>query len=112
MYLRRIFEHLLIQAKTNAGSAINDEEFDKARVNEKITMLKDHLTSMLTSNPTLYGILSKGIHELSEDDCIEYFPVVKDCIFMILDEWEEMRKKAEKEKSISASLSKIAAKIK
>ena len=112
VYLRRIFEHLLIQAKTNAGSAINDEEFDKARVNEKITMLKDHLPSMLTSNPTLYGILSKGIHELSEDDCIEYFPVVKDCIFMILDEWEEMRKKAEKEKSISASLSKIAAKIK
>jgi len=75
-------------------------------------MLKDYLPPFLTSNKTLYGVVSKGIHELSEKDCILYFPVVRDCIFMILDQWEEMRKKEAKEKEISAGLAKIASKIK
>lgn len=59
----------------------------------------------------LYGILSKGIHELTEEQCLTYFPVLKDCLYMILDQWEEMRKKEEKEKSIKAALSKIATNI-
>ena len=63
-------------------------------------MLKDYLPPFLTSNKTLYGVVSKGIHELSEKDCILYFPVVRDCIFMILDQWEEMRKKEAKEKEV------------
>ena len=112
VYLRRIFERLLIQAKANAGESIDNELFNKAHVDEKITMLKDYLPKMLTDNTVLYGILSKGIHQLSEEDCIEYFPVLRDCIFMILNEWDEMRKKKEKEESISKTLSQIASKVK
>ena len=100
VYLRRIFERLLVQAKANAGEAIDNDLFNKAHVDEKITMLKDYLPKMLTDNTVLYGILSKGIHQLSEEDCIEYFPVLRDCIFMILNEWDEMRKKKEKEASV------------
>ena len=112
VYLRRIFERLLIQAKTNAGKAIDDELFNKAHVDEKIIMLKDYLPKMLTDNTVLYGVLSKGVHQLSEEDCIEYFPVLRDCIFMILNEWDEMRKKKEKEESIGKALSQIASKVK
>ena len=112
VYLRRIFERLLFQAKVNAGDSINEEAFEKARVDAKITMLSDHLPKLLTGNPTLYGVLSKGIHELTEKECIEYFPVVRDCIFMILNEWEEMRKRKEKEESIGKALSQIASKVK
>lgn len=111
VYLRRIFERLLMQAKKNAGETIDTDTFNKARVDEKITLLRDYLPQTLTSNPTLYGILSKGIHELSEENCIAYFPVVKECIYMILNEWEDMRKKAEQEKAISSALSKIATNI-
>lgn len=111
VYLRRIFERLLVRAKALAGTAIDDEEFGRARVDEKITLLANYLPQTLTSNTTLYGILSKGIHELSEEKCIEYFPVVKECIFMILDEWEEQRRKKEKEKAISSALSKITSQI-
>ena len=100
-----------MQAKKNAGTAITEDTFNKLRVGEKITMLSDYLPKTLTSNPTLYGILSKGVHELSEDECIKYFPVVRECIYMILNEWEDMRKKAEQEKAISAALSKIATNI-
>ena len=88
------------------------EAFDKVHVGEKITMLSSHLPSMLTDNAVVYGILSKGIHELTEEECITYFPVLKDCLYMILDQWEDMRKREEKEKEISAALSKIATNLK
>ena len=110
VYLRRILERLLDQAKEKAGEGIDIEIFDKAHVREKITMLSSYLPSALTSNKVVYSILSKGIHELTEEECIAYFPVLKDCLYMILDQWEEMRKKEEKEKSIQVSLSKIAEK--
>lgn len=111
VYLRRIFERLLMQAKVNAGDAIDADAFNHAHVDEKITMLSAYLPTALTSNPTLYGILSKGIHELSEKECIAYFPVVKECIYMILNQWEDMRKKEEQEKAISVALSQIATNI-
>lgn len=111
VYLRRIFESLLEQAKGKAGDAIDIKAFNNAHVGEKITMLSSYLPSALTSNTVLYGILSKGIHELTEEQCLTYFPVLKDCLYMILDQWEEMRKKEEKEKSIKAALSKIATNI-
>ena len=75
-------------------------------------MLKDFLPKMLTNNPTIYGILSKGIHALSEEECLAYFPVLERCIYMILGEWEEMRKKEEQETALSSSLSKISSNIK
>lgn len=112
VYLRRILERILSQAREKAGDSIDVEIFNRSKVKEKIGMLKDYLPPFLTSNKTLYGVVSKGIHELSEKDCILYFPVVRDCIFMILDQWEEMRKKEAKEKEISAGLAKIASKIK
>lgn len=111
VYLRRIFERLLMQAKANAGDAIDTDAFNRAHVDTKITMLSAYLPAALTSNSTLYGILSKGIHELSEKECIAYFPVVKECIYMILNEWENMQKKEEQQKAINTALSKIATNI-
>ena len=77
VYLRRILERLIYQAKATAGDAVNDEEFEKARVAERIKMLQGYVPEMLIQNTTIYGILSKGIHELSEEECRKYFPVVK-----------------------------------
>lgn len=61
---------------------------------------------------TIYGIVSKGIHELSEEECLQFFPVLRDSIFMILEKWEEERRKTENEKKLAASISKIASTIK
>jgi len=49
---------------------------------------------------------------LSEEECILYFPVLKDFIFMILRQWEQIRKDEEATKQLQASLSKIAGNIK
>ena len=67
---------------------------------------------MFTNNSTIYGIVSKGIHELSEEECLQFFPILRDSIFMILEKWEEERKRIETEKRLAASLSKISSEIK
>ena len=113
VYLRRIFERIIVTASHKAISdgKIKAEDFGGARVNEKIKMLSDYLPKSLVHNEAFYGIVSKGIHELSEEECIEYFPIMKSFIMMILRQWEKMRKDEEEEKQLSVALGSIAAKI-
>lgn len=112
VYLRRILERLVYQAKKNAGDKIDNDAFEKARVADRIKMLKGYVPDILIQNTTIYGILSKGIHELSEEDCLKHFSVVKECIFQILGMWENMRKKQADEDALNKALKAITAKIK
>ena len=112
VYLRRILERLVYQAKETAADAIDNEMFERARVAEKIKMLEGYLPDILVKNTTIYGILSKGIHELSEEECRKYFPVVKECIYQILGMWESERRKQADEDALSKALSSISSSIK
>ena len=112
VYLRRILERLIYQAKATAGDQVNDEEFEQARVAERIKMLQGYLPEILIKNTTIYGILSKGIHELSEEECRKYFPVVKECIYQILGMWESERRKQADEVALNKALSSISSSIK
>ena len=112
VYLRRILERLIYQAKVTAGDKVNDEEFEQARVAERIKMLQGYLPEILIKNTTIYGILSKGIHELSEEECRKYFPVVKECIYQILGLRESLRKKQADEAALNKALSVVASSIK
>lgn len=114
VYLRRIFERIIMAAGQTAikENEISEDDFNKARINEKIKMLAKYLPRSLVESPVFYGIVSKGIHELSEEECLEFFPVMKTFIIMILRQWETLRKDAEEEKNIAASISRIAEKLK
>ena len=112
VYLRRILERLIYQAKTNAGDIVDDEDFKQARTAERIKMLEGYLPEILIKNTTIYGILSKGIHELSEEDCRKYFPVVKECIYQILGMWESLRKRQADEAALNKALNAITTSIK
>lgn len=112
VYLRRILERLVYQAKENAGDKVDNDSFENAKVADRIKMLEGYLPDILIQNTTIYGILSKGIHELSEEDCLNYFPVVKECIFQILGMWENMRKKQADEDALNKALNIIIGKIK
>lgn len=91
---------------------IDNEMFEQARVAERIKMLEGYLPDILVKNTTIYGILSKGIHELSEEECRKYFPVVKECIYQILGMWESERRKQADEDALSKALSSISSSIK
>lgn len=104
VYLRRIFEGLVEEAHVEAmvSPAWDEELYGKSRMGEKIELLADYLPSFLVENKSMYGILSKGIHELSEDVCLAAFPVVKVGIEIILD--AKIEEAAAKKKLASARL--------
>ena len=103
VYLRRIFENLIERAHKVAVQdenwrQANEPDFLGKRMNEKILLLKDQLPSFLVENREMYSILSKGIHDLSETECLKYFPVIRTGIELILD--EELERKARREKDV------------
>ena len=115
VYLRRIFEHLVFEAK-DAAMATNPEfdetAFTSARMNERIQMLSDYLPDFLVENHNIYSILSKGVHELSEEECKKYFTVLKESIEIILDEKIEAYRKAKHKKTIGNAIAEITGAIK
>lgn len=113
VYLRRIFENIIWNTyEINKDTLeIKEEEFFKKRMDEKVDFLKGFLPSQLVEMKSIYGILSKGVHELSEKECLAYFPALKLSIILILDQKikEEIEKK--KDSDIKKALSDITRQI-
>jgi hypothetical protein len=105
VYLRRIFERLVYarfdEFKDSEGW--NEENFNKARMNDKLGMLKSHIPDFLYDNREIYGVLSQGIHSLSESECLELFSVLKNSIVIILE--DDLTKKQELETRAMAAKS-------
>lgn len=114
VYLRRLFERLIQEAsvkKIDAGE-IKQSEFESARMDEKIGMLRDILPKFLVENKSIYGIISKGIHQLSEEECLAMFDILKTSIELILDEKKEMMEKESKMRTIGKQLAQLGSKYK
>lgn len=84
VYMRRVFERLI--ARRAVSASIDPAELDGRRMSEKIEVLADHLPEFLVKHKAIYGILSKGIHELSEEDCRSFYPVLLESMIMILEQ--------------------------
>lgn len=110
IYLRRIFENLVKKAYEES---VQEDKWDKEKdfyritMEEKIKNLEGYLPKFVLEHHYIYGILSKGIHELSEEECRDYFDILRESIFIILD--EEIKRVEEKKRidTASKSLSKI-----
>lgn len=114
VYLRRIFEFLINDSYMEAKIKTNwdDELYNKSRMAEKIDLLKDELPDFLVENKSMYGILSKGIHELSEEECLNSFQIVKLGIELILDEKIEKINRQKKMEEAKKALNILSGKIK
>lgn len=111
VYLRRIFEYLVsgaLEIAKNDKPDFDANTFSSAKMNTKIQMLSGYLPDYLVEHNAIYGILSKGIHELSEDECKGYFGVLKASIELILEEKLDAYQKEKRKKDISVALSQIA----
>jgi hypothetical protein len=112
VYLRRIFEDLIYEAYGEYVKKHGElAEFNKKRMTEKINSLHDFLPEFLVENKELYGILSKGIHELDEKDCLAHFDAVKVGIEMILDEKLEQLNKKKKAEAARLKIQQAASAI-
>ncbi len=113
-YLRRIIEKYIVNEKyTNylKSTGKTPEESESLTKNayfkDKVTTLKDELSDLLHGSDKIYGFLSKGIHGLSEDECLEVFPILFDSICIILDEEIERIEKETKKKKLASKLNKL-----
>jgi hypothetical protein len=114
VYLRRIFEHLIEEAHQEAkkSDSWNESAYSNSRMDEKILLLNNLLPSFLVEHKILYSILSKGMHELSEDECLQAFSVVKLGIELILDEKIDKQEKERKIKDASKAIQLLHSSVK
>jgi len=113
VYLRRIFEHLIEEISIDAikNGEIDKEQYIAGSIEQKIILLSEHLPDVLTENKSLYAVLSAGIHSLSEETCLSYFPIVKTVVELILDEMEFEKSLAIKKKSAKEQLGRIVGEV-
>lgn len=111
VYLRRIFESLIGDAQSLASTdaSWDEDAYSRARMDERIGLLKDHLPDFLVQNRSLYGILSVGVHTLSEAECLNAFPAVRLAIELILDDLLEQHERQVKLKSAAESIAALKA---
>jgi hypothetical protein len=114
VYLRRIFEFLIEEAhiKAQKEESWDESVYNKSRMNEKIGILKNELPEFLVEHKEIYGILSKGIHELEEQECLVHFVPVRTGIEMILDDKIIEHEKADRRAKASNAIKGIAGQIK
>jgi hypothetical protein len=98
VYLRRVFESIITETKIAHMKSHGMEkwdDFDNAiKVNEQIALLRKDLPKFMSENPTIYRLLSKGVHELTEKECAEELPILKKSIEVIIsDRIEQLRAK-------------------
>ncbi len=114
VYLRRVFEELIEQAHFAASQhdGFNEKKYELSRIEDKILLLRDFLPEFLVQHRSIYSILSKGIHELGEEECLEYFNPVRVGIELILDQKIKEIERKEKERKASQTIGKIAGRLK
>jgi len=97
VYLRRIIENLVLDKYKQFSDELGmqTKDFESKKFIEKIDILKNYLPKILVDNKNIYAIISKGIHELSENECIEMFPFIRTGIEVILDDLIAEKEKAE-----------------
>ena len=108
VYLRRVFERMIGRAherQAAAGHAIDN--FSALRMDERIAALKDELPDKVVQNSAVFAVLSVGIHELTEEQCTRYFPVLKAVLFQMLEQEEHKRKSAITARETDAALRDI-----
>jgi len=113
VYLRRIFERLVNsryeEFKTVEGWT--DEHFYPKRMAERVEFLQAHLPPFLVENSRIYSILSLGLHELKEEQCLRFFPVLKASIVWILDEDKKKKEELQHRNSLKQAIAEFTPKL-
>jgi hypothetical protein len=106
VYLRRIFERLINKRyqEFKGVEGWKDEDFYTLRMAEKVGFLSGHLPDFLVRNAKIYSILSVGIHELEEDQCLSFFKVLRQSLVLMLEEDKKKREELEMQRELEKAI--------
>ncbi|MCK9583365.1 MAG: hypothetical protein M0R69_00445 [Candidatus Cloacimonetes bacterium] len=108
VYLRRVFEHLVLESYKELDDPTEDEKtFLSRRMEDRISYLKDFLPSVIVEQRKIFGILSKGIHEMEEEECLQHFMIIKESIEWMLQEHLNKKLSADRMGKLTAEVNKI-----
>lgn len=114
VYYRRVFESLLVSASEEhmAEHSMADwPEFKIAKTDVRINLLSDRLPAFLSEHPEIYGLLSKGVHELTEEQCAAELPILRAAMELILKDrlnaLREAKQRAAVSKLIAQSVNRV-----
>jgi hypothetical protein len=113
IYLRRVFERIIekaMQAAVENGEALPD--FSTYKMRDKITALRAHLPSIVVTNASVYGILSLGVHELTEKDCAAAYPIVETSVIAMLEDAHALREKAKRDQQLKLDITRLNTQLK
>ena len=103
VYLRRIFENIVEDVHQTCKNIKDwdEEQYKKLRFNEKIEYLEKYGEEIIPKElypvkNKLYGVISKGVHESGEKECLEIFMYLKEAIDLLLDKRIAEKERAEK----------------
>ena len=91
-YIRRIFERIILdvyRGNINTVNEKNEEVFEKKPMSERLEILKPYLPNLpyFTDNISygnIFGVRSGSVHTLTDEECLKYYPIMKDVVCSIL----------------------------
>ena len=125
VYLRRIMESLVEEihqtcakecsekAATGVGAPFDEAAYGQSRFNDKIDFLEKEFSKKIIPDELndirglIYGVISKGVHELSENDCLQLFPAARFIIDSLIEEKIQQREKKERLSAFKKQFSEI-----
>ncbi len=110
VYLRRILEDI-VNKKYNELEEQNpqDKFIDRLKAVEKIEEIIPNEISKIKGK--IYSVLSKGVHEYSESECLELYDAVRFIIELILDKQLEKKNRREKTKNVVSTILEKAGQV-
>lgn len=113
LYFRRIYEDLILKIfnEHEASKTMEISEFQFLRMSEKIDLIKDSLPDYMLENKIIYSVLSKGVHELTDEECSKYLPVIRTMLLYFLDEYCEKLRRTKEKAAFSIKLKSIHSKL-
>ena len=107
-YMRRVYETMLMSVfeQNQEDIGITEEDFRRLHSDKKLEAIKDYLAIDDEIYLPLYGLLSAGIHAMTEEQCCEDYTVLKPILLDILAEQKAKKEKAAKRKELKELFAK------
>ncbi len=107
LYSRRVFERLIESKRSEAEGAGTKIE-STARMDEKVKGLAEFLPDFLVENSHIYAILGKGVHELTDEECVALFPVIRESVIAILEDDREAKEREMRKSKLKKDIAGIS----
>lgn len=111
IYLRRVFERVLKDVAVKKYKGKDSWSYDNWRKDKRVKNvnrdLSEEFPDSIVDNKGLYVILSKGVHNLDEEECLAAYPIDKAATEEILDDIILNQQKAQRRKGVTKEIQEL-----